>query len=391
MPVVGWKPGFAIEHMALTALQHPIPPATAEVRGLRVREIHYADPRYERLVASHSGADIFQNPRWLQVLEREYGGRPVVLGCEDAEGELAGVLPLFYTRGMPFGLGGVLGRRRLSSLPRTPVAGPLALHPAATACLLQALVDRVRSEPGVQLEIKTMQPLPADLLAGLTPLPWRKFYILDLPSRPEEIRFGNSNRHSQIRRAINKAVKQGLRPALAESEAHLASWYAIYARTMQRNGVLARSWRFFAALWETFHPHGLMHLWLARRNGRIVAGVLVLGCGRTAFYAFGGSLDEPDCAHANDLLHWEAIHEACRRGFRAYDFGEVPEGNIGLAQYKSKWNSRAVRLERYYYPAPQQSRHEPSHSTLHNLRYALWQRLPDAAATRLSDWLYSYL
>jgi len=349
-----------------------------------------ADRRYEQFVASRPEAVIFQHRAWLQVLEREYGVHSLVLGCEDQNRELVGVLPLFHTRGLPLGLGGALGCRRLSSLPRTPVAGPLAVNSAVTAQLLQGAIEYAGREPGLHLEIKTLHPLPAGIAPALNPVSWRIFYMLDLPSRPEEIRFGNSNKHSQIKRGMGKALKQGLRPALAETEAELADWYAIYARTMQRNRIMARSWRLFAAMWELLRPRNLMHLWLAKRNAEVVAGVLVLAYGGTAFYGFGGWREGAEYSHANDLLHWEAIHEACRLGFRSYDFGEVPEGDAGLAQFKSKWNTRAERLQRYYYPALTFSAAD-SRAHLRRVAKSLWQRMPNFAARRLSDWLYGYL
>ena len=364
-------------------LNDPPPPRVTEVDAR-------TDSRYGLFVASHPDAVVFHHPAWLQVLEREYGGRSLVLASEDGAGELNGVLPLFYTKGMPFGLGGIQGTRRLSSLPRTPVAGPLALNAAQTRELLRAARDRV-AEPGLQLEIKSPQPLSPDATAGLTTVPWRVFYTLDLPAHPSDIRFGNSNRHSQIKRGVSKAVKQGLRSRLAESESELAEWYAIYARTMRRNGAMARSRRFFTAMWELLRPLGLMRLWLAKRDGRVVAGVLTLGCGRTEFYAFGGWQQISECAHANDLLHWEAIHEACRLGFRSYDFGEVPHGDAGLAQFKSKWNTRAVRLERYYFPALRRPPSRSSGANFHRLAKLMWQHMPGFAAERLSDWVYGYL
>ena len=373
---------------ALAAL-HPEPLRAAEIASS-------SDPRYRRFVTAHPQAVVFHYPEWLQVLEREYRGRSLILASEDGSGELAGVLPLFYTRGMPAGLaafGGPMGGRRLSSLPRTPVAGPLALHSSATAVLLQAAVDRASAEPGTRLEIKTVHPLQS--ASPLTVWPWRVFYTLELPPRPAEIRFGNSNKHSQIKRGVDKAIRQGLRPAPAESEADLAAWYAVYARTMQRNQVMMRSWRLFKAIWDVLRPRDLMRLWLAKRNGKVVAGVLVVGAREgagTAFFAFGGWIEEPEYAHANDLLHWEAIHEACRLGYRSYDFGEVPEGDAGLAQFKGKWNTRASRLERHYFPQPPPPvAAEPSRPGFRGLAKAAWERMPNLAARRLSDWLYGYL
>ena len=34
----------------------------------------------------------------------------------------------------------------------------------------------------------------------------------------------------------------------------------------------------------------------------------------------------------NDLLHWYAILDAQKNGFKYYDFGEVSKDNIGLAR-----------------------------------------------------------
>jgi len=365
------------------------PQMAAESRGVKEIDFH-SDPRYQRFVASHPEAVIFHNSGWLQSLEREYGAKCLMLATEDTDAALTGVLPLFYTKGMPLGLGGMLGGRRLSSLPRTPVGGPLSLHPAASAALLRSAVEHARSEPGTQLEIKLARPLPAGAQAGLSEVPWRVFYVLDLPRRPEEIRFGNSNRHSQIKRGVDKAIRQGVRPVVADSEAELAAWHDIYARTMQRNGVMARSRRLFEALWDLLRPRGQMRLWLAKRDAKVVAGVLVLGSGSTAFFGYGGWLEGDACAHANDLLHWEAIHEACRMGYRSYDFGEVPDGDAGLARFKAKWNTRAERLVRYYDPAPAAG---GSRSGTRVRRFAkdIWRRMPGAAVRQLSDWMYGYL
>ena len=54
---------------------------------------------------------------------------------------------------MPFSTSARTGRR-LSSLPRTPVAGPLALNERAVAALVSAAIDRVRGEVGTRLELK---------------------------------------------------------------------------------------------------------------------------------------------------------------------------------------------------------------------------------------------
>src|SRR5882724_11349380 len=99
--------------------------------GLRVVSIDLrSDRRWEAFLGTHPDAVIYQHPGWLRALEQEYGRACLALACEDGAGELRGILPLMPTSGLLGDLGGHRAGRRLSSLPRTPVAGPLATDPA---------------------------------------------------------------------------------------------------------------------------------------------------------------------------------------------------------------------------------------------------------------------
>ena len=88
----------------------------------------------------------------------------------------------------------------------------------------------------------------------------------------------------------------------------------------------------------------------------MLAGSIVLGFGRTAFYAFNGRLRSALALRPNEVLQWEAIHDACRRGFERYDLGEVTGGNEGLAEFKRKWGADEVQMHRYYHPPPETRR-----------------------------------
>ena len=59
----------------------------------------------------------------------------------------------------------------------------------------------------------------------------------------------------------------------------------------------------------------------------MIAGSIVLGVGRTAFYAFNGRLRSALPLRPNEVLQWDAIRDACRRGFERYDLGEVTGGD----------------------------------------------------------------
>jgi len=140
-----------------------------------------------------------------------------------------------------------------------------------------------------------------------------------------------------------------------------------------------------------------MRLLLAERHdGRqpsLLAGSIFLMCGQTVFYAFNGRRREDLSLRPNDVLQWRAIHDASREGFRRYDFGEVAEGQRGLADFKGKWGAEPRMLYRYYYPAERSLEKNVfgSDSRARRLGVAAWRRLPLSATARLGELMYRYL
>ncbi len=368
-----------------------------ESRQLIVREANpHLDPRWESFVTQHPDALIYHHPAWLSALEQEYRQRCVYLTCEDSGGKLHGVFPLMYTRGLPFSGGSPLTGARLASLPRTPLAGPLTIDPRATVLLLKEAVRRASSKPRVRLQIKAQGTELSDQVDGVVAKPWRLTYLLHLSGISEgPFRVSNSQNWAGIKRAINKATTNGLRTRLAATEADLAVWYRCYLETMRRNVVPARSYRFFQALWKSMQPKGLMRLVLAEQQNsaesRIIGGCIFFYFGRTVTYAFGASQTSDLGLRPNDIIFWQAINDARRDGFRVIDLGEVPEGNDGLARFKSKWGAEPERLHRYYYPGFPDAEPSPENdeSFPANIAKAMWRRLPLVVTSWLGDRVYA--
>ncbi len=366
--------------------------------GLRVVEGNpQFDRRWEALVIAHPNATIYHHPGWLRALQEEYGQEGAHLSCETRDGRLLAVLPMFYTRGLPFDIGRQVTRRRLSSLPRTPLGGPLSIDPDATYLLLQAAVDLSRRPPGAQLQLKTQSTKIDGLGSGVVRSPWRSSYIVELSENPDDLRFQDKEARRQIKKAVNKATRLGVQIRAAESESELRSWYCIYLETMRRNMVPPRPYRFFRALWSLLGAKGVMQLLLAERiNGgqrTLLAGSITLMNSQTVSYAFTGCKKEDFICRPNDLILWHAINDACRRGFRWFDLGEVPEEHESLIRFKTKWGAVAAPLYRYYYPALDTSKSaiSPVVSRARHVLGAVWQRLPLRATALLGDWIYSRL
>ena len=102
-------------------------PAAAYDRptGLRVVEVDpMSDDRWDAYVEADPKGLVYHHSLWLDALRAEQMTRPIGLACENRSGEIVGVMPVSMTRGAPFLRSNTLVGRRLSSLPRTPIAGP---------------------------------------------------------------------------------------------------------------------------------------------------------------------------------------------------------------------------------------------------------------------------
>lgn len=360
-----------------------------------VIEVALSDDRWEAFVGAHPEGLVYHLPVWLKALAHEHERQHLCLGFEDSSGKLRGVLPLLATRGLPLSRSAITARR-LSSLPRTPVSGPLAVDAEAAAALVRAAVDRVRANPGTRLELKVGSPCCDGLEEGLVRIPWRYSYVLRLPAFPENLRFGNSRNHSRIEWAVRKAMGRGVRVRAAESQADLSSWYRLYLDTMRRQVVPPRPFRFFQALWNFMRPQGLATLLLAEqtegRKRSLLAGSVFLKFGRTVFYAFNGSRRDALHLRPNDMIQYEAIHDACRHGFEVYDLGEVAQGGVGLANFKSKWGAEEKALYRYYYPPVQEAGEVATRSGfVRAAAEAAWQRLPLAWTAGIGAAVYRFM
>lgn len=348
------------------------------------------DSRWGAFVQAHPEGLVYHHPLWLEVIQRAYGHEPACLACEDKDGALQGVLPLFRSHGLFMG-------QRWSSLPHTPVGGPLVRNESAGAALMREAMARVDRTPGSSLQIKLATGAHAGAVDGLVTVAGQMTFVLELPGRVEDLRLGSARNHARRAWSVRKAGRQQIEVRQAGCDSDLDAWYPLYLDTMRRHAVPPRPFRFFRAMWDLLRPAGVMRLLLAEQRlterTRLVAGSMLLMSGQTVFYAFNGWHRQDGPQHANDAIQWQAIHDACREGYARYDFGEVAPHNHGLAEFKTRWGAAATRLYRCYYPAPRRVDALISEASSANGRLvpAAWRRLPLKVTAVLGDRLYRRL
>jgi len=155
-----------------------------------------------------------------------------------------------------------------------------------------------------------------------------------------------------FRQAVRKAERTGLEIEVDRSGRLLGEFWELYRMSMQRWAGMQHApvWLTRRRLAADTNP-GRLELvarhfgqdcatWLARSEGKPVAGIIVLRSGGYAKY-WRGAMDKEGAnrTRANEMLHKLAVEEACRDGYRYYDLGFARPGSP-LAAFKEKFGAQ---------------------------------------------------
>jgi CelD/BcsL family acetyltransferase involved in cellulose biosynthesis len=356
---------------------------------LRVLKLSTDDARWARFVAEHPDALVYHHPAWFQVLHEAFGYEAAAIGVADPVGGLSGILPMMRKKSL-------LAKVHYSSLPHTPVAGPLAIDEPSMRALLSAGAALVDTRSAYWLQLKVPGPGLDKLANRFTCSRWDSTYVLDLPDDPAQLQFGTSKNHARIRWAARKSSKLGVIVREASGLQDIRQWYRLYLETVRAHATPPRPFRLFELMWEHLAPEGLLRLLLAEKHAggrkQLLAGSLFFGHKHTVSYAYNGRDRTQLGFRPNDAIHWHAITQACREGFRRYDFGEVTAGNTGLIDFKEKWGAKPVSLYRCYYPRERElERGVLAPSGARAVAEWGWRRLPLPITSGAGKWIYRCL
>jgi hypothetical protein len=309
---------------------------------------------WREVVDSDRSAMAFQTPEWLRAI-CEAG--PFVDASRmylTADGRRL-VLPMVRRRETPGSMA-----IRLSLPVGWGTGGIVAEHGRLTAADVRAIrADLDRTSVGTTV----ITPNPAqDHLWRVAGSPWSKtrtrmVQMLDLSDGFDEVWARQFK--SSVRRAVRKAEASDLTVERDSGPRLMREFYELYElsvlRWAQQDGVPAsvarwragrlESLRKFERVAELMGPACVT--WVARLDGRAVAGIVVLSQGVMANYWRGAmELEKAGPVRANDLLHRLAIEDACVRGMQRYSFGNSNPGT-GLARFKESFGADSIHYAEY--------------------------------------------
>jgi hypothetical protein len=322
----------------------------------------------------------YHHPRWITLLCQAYGYPLTCLTAEE-QGTIAGVLPLAEVPGL-------LGSRRLVSLPFSYAAGPLARDSEVAARLVERARHLAEERRVRRLEIKQRDPLTAAPPSGLVRVQHYSSYLLD--TNGGEAKVWERFHASSTRRGIRKAEKEGVAVARGSSESDWLEMARLEEETAHRHGVPAPPRSFFLGACRTLQQDGLSDLYLARLpGGGVAAGIVIWKGVREWIYAYGASRPESLPFRPNHLLLWTAIKDAIAAGVK-FDFGRAAPEQEGLVEFKLRWGGQPMPLSYDYWPsAGGLNVADRSRGPL-ALAAWIWSHLP-ARVTRSGSFLYRYL
>ncbi len=304
---------------------------------------------YKAFLISHPKCHFAQSPEWARVKSQ---WESKILLATDEGGAIRGAINVLIRR-TPFLNYSIM----LSS--RAPVCDP---HDAET---IKALLDGAKQlaktcnayvlimEPDVERGDAGFEKIVKDLgfeiknssknFEGINP---RFVYRLDIKGKTEEeliMSFQQKCRYN-IRLAARRGVE-----VIAGGRDDIPEFYSCYVETAVRDKFVPRSIQYFYNMYDSMGPQH-MRLYLARYDGKTIAGIIVIAYGKKCWYLYGGSSNLHRNLMPNYLLQWEAIKWALNNGCEVYDFrgvsGDLDEKNplYGIYRFKKGFNGTLVEL-----------------------------------------------
>jgi len=145
------------------------------------------------------------------------------------------------------------------------------------------------------------------------------------------------------RSAVRKAAKSGIKIEITSTLEDWKVYYEVYQSSLHRWGNRASSqydWEFFSQMHHRHSPN--IKLWIAKYQGKVVAGALCFYSLKHVVYWHGAALGEFFNLRPVNLLICEALKEACDQGFSWFDFN--PSGpHEGVRNFKKSFGTQTRR------------------------------------------------
>jgi hypothetical protein len=293
--------------------------------------IHWLSPdeqgEWDAFVTRHPLGLVYHLSSWQRVLESAFGhirGRFLVL--RDGGGQIQAGLPVYVVASL------LLGNRTVS-VPFATMCDPLISTKEEFNLLWPAIEDASEKHRSRRIEIRTRHARSDCIPTLLTASGRYKHHYLPI-DEPTDKLFSSFDK-SNIRRAVEKARREGVVVEERQDEQDLRVFHAFLVATRRRHSLPPMPFAFFQAMHRSLSPDRVS-LYLAMRAGELVGGLLVSKF-KDLWTAEYSGVPDNRIRGISPLLYWEAIQRAKSSGAACFSFGRTSLDNTGLLDHKRRW------------------------------------------------------
>jgi FemAB-related protein (PEP-CTERM system-associated) len=305
------------------------------------------------------GGSLFHRPAWLRAVERGTGQRACGFVAEQL-GLITGWLPLIEVRSMLFG-------RALVSSGFGVAGGILAEDANAVGALAQAARAHAQQYGFASVELR----------GGDVPAGWQCWddkhcgFERSLADDDEAELLAIPRK---ARAEVRKGLKNGLTVRVGRTTADMAAHYAVYSESVRNLGTPVFPKALFRAMLDAFPDTSDI---LTVFSGEApIASVLSFYHDGAVMPYWGGGTFAARAARANEVMYYELMLHARRKGMQRFDFGRSKTGS-GPYSFKKNWGFEPQPLTYCEWTAPgAKPRNIDPTSGTYSSRIDLWKRLP---------------
>ena len=304
--------------------------ARCRMTEVTTRTLTAADePDYSRFVAGHSDGLFYASLAYRDFLVELLGCDAPYRIARDADGAVAGILPLMALEG-PFG-------RVINSLPYYGSHGGVLARTPEVAKALTAAFDALAADRSTAVSVWIDHPFspPKTGPSYETHSDQRIGQATKLPSGDDAAETLLTGIEASARRNIKKARREGV-TVRVDNDA-LAFLESVHRENMASIGGRAKSPQFFAGIPRHFQSGVDYRVWLAERDGEPLAALLLFYFNRTVEYFVPATTHTGRTYQPMALILETAMLDAAARGYLRWNWGGTWMDQSGVYRFKRKW------------------------------------------------------
>ncbi len=314
--------------------------------------------RVEAFVAERR-ASLFHRPAWLLGVEAGTGQRAAGLAIERL-GVITGWLPLTRVRSLLF--------------PPALVSSGFAV--GGGICSVNAEAAELLARAVEEFAVSNSYP-SVELRGGPIPKSWARWddkhcgFARKLAADDDAELLAIPRK---ARAEVRKGLKFGLPVRIGRSKRDLADHFAVYSKSVRNLGTPVFPRKLFAAMLDAFPDSS--DILTVFKDDEPIASVLSFYHDGAVMPFWGGGTFGARAARANELMYYELMLHARRKGMQRFDFGRSKTGS-GPYKFKKHWGFEPTPLAYGAWTAPgAEARNIDPTSEAYRNKIDRWKKLP---------------